>query len=177
MCCVYPVWKVLGPVGSWRAQRNPWGPFNRNHTGADNSHLLRWDHRNPLWKCENLQKNTQQHSLIHRTWQYAKKKKLPQSCVRAWMWASLLWYRTNELSHTLLSPTEPVALDSTGQPLWRTVWCPRPSMKQEVSWEVQDISLLGWDVSQAEHHHCLRRSLVLCDSLAEHVFLVRSSWV
>lgn len=91
MCCVYPVWKVLGPVGSWRARRSPWGPFNRNHTRADTSHLLRWDHKTHR---ENVRICTHKKNPLSNTVWYTgrdntPKKMLPR--VRVWMQALLLW--------------------------------------------------------------------------------------
>lgn len=65
MCRVYPVWKVLGPVGSWRARRSLWGPFNRNHRrGRRFTSATRWP-QNPSRKFVNV--NALNDSLIHRT--------------------------------------------------------------------------------------------------------------
>lgn len=94
MCCVYPVWKVLGPVGSWRARRSPWGPFNRNHTGGRRFTSAAMWPQNPLWKCENI---------LNATAWYTGHT-INQKTLRPTLTDSLLWHKATGLSHSYRVP-------------------------------------------------------------------------
>ncbi len=124
MCCVYPVWKVLGPVGSWRAWRSPWGPFNRNHTGGRQFTSAAMWPQNPLWKCENL------NTLDSTVWYigHAVNQIMPEPTLTA----LLLWHETTELSHSYWvpqnewPPTRPGSLCDAQRdahdPAWNRKW-------------------------------------------------------
>lgn len=91
-------------MGSRGPRRSPCGPFNRNPArGRPFPSAAMWP-QNPLWKCENL-------NILSVTVWYkgniANQITLPLSAT-----ALLLWHKMN-------CPTEPVALCSTRQPLWR----------------------------------------------------------
>lgn len=149
-------------MGSGGPRRSPRGLLNGNHAEGQTISMCCEVTTKPVVKMWES-KCAACHSLIQTTCSKPNNAAARCSGPRSWDLKS----RSR--------PTEPV----TARPLWRTVWCPRPSIEQEVSWKGCNISLWGWVVSQAEHHRCRERPRALCDSLVEHVFPVHStqSWM